>query len=44
MRKHKKALRLKRVIACLWKHKKTVLKIVLFIIKIANMLFRTGDD
>lgn len=44
VRKHRKALRLKRVIAYLWKHKKTILKIVLFIIKIADILFRNGDD
>lgn len=44
MQKHKKALRLKLVIAFLWKHRRIVLKIVLIIIKIINAIFRTSND
>lgn len=40
MQKHKRALKLKRVVSFLWKHKETILKLVLFII---NALSRNDD-
>lgn len=44
MRKRKRTLMLKRVIKFLWKHKKMILNIVFFIIKIINALFKNNDD